>query len=213
MYLNHVIHHVPTNKRNIALTFNIANGSHVPLKMLTLLSKLGVTKATFFLTGTWVELHPRITKRIQRMGYEIASHGHRHENYTSHSNAWIERDVNAARKSIYHTTGVKSNMIRTPSGDMNVRVIKKLLKMNQTIVHWNIDSLDWKLANVTDMVRRVIPKAHPGAIVLLHACDPWTQSLKAVPPIVDGLRRKGYRFVTISELLKARNQSFKRSAR
>jgi peptidoglycan/xylan/chitin deacetylase (PgdA/CDA1 family) len=169
--------------------------------MLFLLRKLRVTKATFFLTGKWTQLHPHIAKRIHRMGYEIASHGHQHDNYSSHTNTWIEQDVYTSRKSIYNATGVMTNVIRTPSGDLNNRVIKKLLKMNQTIVHWSIDSLDWKLTNVFDIVRRVNSKAHPGGIVLLHACDLWPQSLKAVPLIIEGLRKKGYRFVTIRELL------------
>lgn len=206
MYTNRVIQHVPTNQKKIALTINIAHGSQVPMKMLFLLRRLGVTKATFFVTGKWAELNPRITKKIQRMGYEIASHGYRHDNYTSHSNAWIKQDVHSARKAIYHITGVRTNMIRTPSGDIDDRVIKQLLKMNQTIVHWDIDSLDWKLTRTADIVRRVIPHAHPGGIVLLHACDPWMQSLKAVPLIVNGLRKKGYHFVTISELLEKRKR-------
>lgn len=92
-------------------------------------------------------------------------------------------------------------MIRTPSGDLNERVIRKLKKMDQTIVHWDTDSLDWKLKQTKSIVKRVVPHARPGSIILLHACDPWTQSLKATPLILEGLRKRGFSFVTVSQLL------------
>ncbi|MCP1311854.1 polysaccharide deacetylase family protein [Paenibacillus tyrfis] len=201
MEINRVIYNVPTRKRILALTFNIAFGYLVPVQLLSLLRRKGVKKATFFLTGEWVRLNPGIAKRIQRMGYEIASHGHRHEDYTTHSNVWIEREVKAAKRAIFNATGIKTNMIRTPSGDLDSRVIKKLLSMKQTIVHWDTDSLDWKYKNVKKIVQRVIPHIHPGAIVLLHGCDPWTQTLKALPIILKGIKKKGYALVTVNELL------------
>lgn len=201
MEIDRVIYNVPTRRRILSLTFDIAHGNHVPVQLLSLLKKKGVKKATFFLTGKWVQRNPGIAKRIQKMGYEIASHGHRHENYTAHSNVWIEREVKAAKRAILGATGIKTNMIRTPSGDLDSRVIKKLLSMKQTIVHWDTDSLDWKYTSVKKIVRRVIPHIHPGAIVLLHGCDPWTQTLKALPSILDGIKKKSYTLVTVSELL------------
>lgn len=201
MKINRVIYNVPTRKRILALTFNMAYGHRVPVQLLSLLKARGVKKATFFVTGEWVQLNPGIAKRIQQMGFDIASHGHRHEDYTSHSNAWIERDVKAAKRAIVNATGAKTNMIRTPSGDLDSRVIKKLLSMKQTIVHWDTDSLDWKYKNVKKIVQRVLPNIHPGAIVLLHGCDPWPQTLKALPIILDGIKKKGYTLVTVNELL------------
>lgn len=196
-----VIEKVDTRKRIVALTFNIANGNHVPNQMLSLLRSFGISQATFFLTGMWVKTHPDIALRIRRFGYEIASHGHRHQNYTQHSNKWIEREVKAARREIHKATGVWTQMIRTPSGDLDARVIQKLISMKQTIVHWDTDSLDWKYKQVGKIVSRVVTKVHPGAIILLHACDPWTQSLKALPAILNGLKKKGYKFVTVSQML------------
>lgn len=201
MEIDRVIYNVPTRQRMLALTFDIAHGNHVPVQLLSLMKKKGVKKATFFLTGKWVQRNPDIAKQIQKMGYEIASHGHRHEDYTSHSNAWIEREVKAAKRAIFGATGIKTNMIRTPSGDLDSRVIRKLLSLKQMIVQWDTDSLDWKFTNVKKIVRRVIPHIHPGAIVLLHGCDPWTQTLKALPIILDGIKKKGYTLVTVSELL------------
>ncbi|WP_127548210.1 polysaccharide deacetylase family protein [Paenibacillus amylolyticus] len=196
-----VLSRIPTNQKRIALTFDIANGHEVPQRMLPLLQKLGVYKATFFITGIWAEDHPQIAKRIRQMGYEIGSHGYRHQDYRKHNNTWIENEVRLAQKAIWRATGVWPRLLRTPGGDMDRRVIQKLQLMNKTIVHWDVDSLDWKLRRIHTIVKRVVPFTRPGSIILLHANDPWDQSLKAVPIIVRKLRRKGYRFSTVSELL------------
>ncbi|MCG7380490.1 polysaccharide deacetylase family protein [Paenibacillus sp. ACRSA] len=199
-----ILSRISTNQKRVALTFDIANGHEVPLRMLPLLQKLGVKKATFFITGIWAEEHPKIAKRIRREGYEIGSHGYRHQDYRAHNNTWIKNEVKLAQNAIVRATGVWPCLFRTPGGDMDHRVIKKLQLLNQTIVHWDVDSLDWKLTRISTIVNRVVPHTRPGSIVLLHANDPWHQSLKAVPIIVRRLRRKGYRFATVSELLRQR---------
>jgi polysaccharide deacetylase family sporulation protein PdaB len=199
-----VVYTVPTSKKIVALTFDIAFGKQVPLAMLTLLNQIKVKKATFFVSGTWVDAHPNIAKRIGEKGFELASHGYLHRNYSRYSNAWIEQQVKKARRAIYVATGVKTNTSRTPSGDLNLRVIKKLCSMGQTIIQWGTDSLDWKMPGVGKIVGRVLNRVHPGDIVLLHACDTRTQTLKALSVIVDALRKRGYKLVTVSELLEER---------
>lgn len=212
MSINRVLSRIPTNKKLVALTFDIAHGKKVPLRLISILRKKGVRSATFFVTGVWVRLNPEIAMRIRQKGYEIASHGNRHQDYRKQSNSWIEKEVKAAKKSIFQTTGLRTNMIRTPGGDMNARVVHKLQSMNQTIVHWDVDSLDWKLTDVNKIVNRVVPRARAGSIVLLHACDPWTQSLRALSRIIEGLRQKSFNFVTVTELLRGSNHSRKASS-
>lgn len=199
---NRVVSRVPTKQAVLALTFNIANGRKVPLSVLKLLKTEGITSTTFFVTGTWARSNPDIARKITNMGYEIASHGYLHENYSERSNAWIERDVTRAQRAIQSACGIKPMIIRTPSGDMNLRVIKKLLNMNQQIIHWGTDSLDWKIRNPSQIVSKVLKKAKSGDIILLHACDTWHQSLDALPSIIKGLRQKGFRFLSVSELRK-----------
>nr|WP_173275627.1 polysaccharide deacetylase family protein [Paenibacillus sp. NEAU-GSW1] len=191
-----------SNKKIIALTFDIAEGRSVPMRMIKLLQRLKVKQATFFLTGEWTAQHPSIALLLRKKGYELASHGYLHRNYPLYADSWIEKEVKRAKRAIRIATGVRTNMIRTPGGEINARVARKLQSMGQTIVHWDIDSFDWKLKQTSAIVYRVVPKAFPGAVVLLHACDPWVQSLRAVPRIVSGLRRKGYRFTTVTGLMK-----------
>jgi len=199
---NHVVSRVPTKQAILALTFNIADGRRIPLSVLALLKSEGIQNSTFFVLGSWAALHPDIVTKITDMGYEIASHGHLHKNYSEQSNDWIERDVTRAQRAIQSACGKKPMLIRTPSGDMNPRVIKKLIAMKQRVVHWGTDSLDWKIKKPSLIVSRVLKGAQPGDIILLHACDAWPQSLRALPSIIHGLRQKGFRFLSVSELIK-----------
>lgn len=198
----HVLYRANTKRKVVALTFDVAHGHRVPLRMLSLLKELGVHKATFFLTGTWAETNSRIARKIREKGFEIGSHGYRHKDYRRHNNVWIEREVKKANKAILQATGIQTRLFRPPGGDMNPRVVRKLGSLDQLIVHWDVDSLDWILTDIPKIVRRVVPHTRPGSILLLHACDPWFQSLDALPILVKKLSEKGFRFVTVSELMR-----------
>lgn len=76
------IYQVETDKNILALTFDISWGNEKPGPILDVLEEKGVKKATFFLSSPWAEHHPEIVTRIKEMGFEIASHGHKHINYS-----------------------------------------------------------------------------------------------------------------------------------
>lgn len=199
--LPNAIYSVKTDNKVVALTFDISWGEKTPGPVLDALEKKGVKKATFFLSGPWTSTHPDLAKRIKSMGFEIGSHGHMHKNFTEYSNEWIHDQVDKASEAIYDVTGVKTKLIRTPNGDFNKRVLEKLHAMGYTVIQWDTDSLDWKNPGVDVIVNRVLTKAHPGDIILLHASDSCKQTDAALPQIIDGLRGKGYEFATVSELI------------
>lgn len=203
------IYSVPTGQKVVALTFDISWGEKTPGPVLDVLEQKQVKKATFFLSGPWTSTHPEIAKRIKNMGFEIGSHGHMHKNFSEYSNDWIDQQVRKAEEAIYDVTGVKTNLIRTPNGDFNKRVLEKLHSMGYTTIQWDTDSLDWKNPGVDAIVNRVLSKAHPGDIILMHASDSCKQTAEALPRIIDGLRAKGYEFVTVSELINGANPKSK----
>ncbi|ADG04968.1 polysaccharide deacetylase family sporulation protein PdaB [Kyrpidia tusciae] len=195
------IYKVDTNRKIVALTFDISWGDQMAPKVLDVLKNKGVTKATFFLSGPWTLQKSAIAKRIRDMGYEIGSHGYKHDNFTEHSNDWIRSQVTKAEQAIYDVTGVKTRLIRTPNGDFDKRVLRTLHDMGYTVIQWHTDSLDWKNPGVGAIAQRVLTRAVPGDIILLHASDTCKQTDRALPAIIDGLRQKGFEFVTVSELL------------
>ncbi|MFC4765911.1 polysaccharide deacetylase family sporulation protein PdaB [Effusibacillus consociatus] len=199
------IYKVQTDQKVVALTFDISWGEKTPGPVLDVLEKKGLKKATFFLSGPWTSTHPEIAKRIRTMGFEIGSHGHLHKNFSQYSNDWIHDQVKKAEEAIFDTTGVKTKLIRTPNGDFNKRVLEKLHSMGYTTIQWDTDSLDWKNPGVDTIVNRVLSKAHPGDIILMHASDSCKQTVEALPRIIDGLREKGYEFVTVTELIAGTN--------
>jgi polysaccharide deacetylase family sporulation protein PdaB len=195
------IYKVDTDQKIVALTFDISWGNKVPEPVLDILEKKQVKKATFFLSGPWTLRHQEIVKRIHRMGFEIGNHGNLHKDFSDYPNSWIIQQVRLSEKAIQQVTGVKTRLIRTPNGDFNPRVIQCLNDMGYTVIQWNTDSLDWKNPGTGAIVNRVLSRAVPGDIILMHASDSSKQIVQALPQIIDGLRAKGYRFVTVSELL------------
>lgn len=195
------VYKIDTDKKVIALTFDISWGEKVPEPVLDVLQKEDVKKATFFLSGPWTQRHLEIAKRIHTMGYEIGSHGNLHKDFSHYPNSWIRQQVGLAEKPLQQVTGVKPKLIRTPNGDFNPRVIQCLDSMGYTVIQWNTDSLDWKNPGVKAIQNRVLQRVVPGDIILMHASDSSKQTAEALPAIISGLRAKGYQFLTVSELL------------
>jgi len=142
-----------------------------------------------------------LSKKIADAGYEIGSHGHKHDNYSQYSEEEIRRQITIADGILRDMTGKSPSLIRLPNGDFDKRVLRIADELNYKVVQWDTDSLDWKNPGVDTIVNRVVEKAHEGDIVLLHASDSSKQTHQALPEIIDQLRAKGYEFVTVSQLI------------
>jgi polysaccharide deacetylase family sporulation protein PdaB len=196
------IYNVQTDKKLIALTFDISWGDKRPDPILQILEDKGVKKATFFLSSPWSESHTAIVDRIKKDGFEIGSHGHKHVNYSGLSDVDIRKQIQTADGILTELTGQKLNLIRMPNGDFDKRVLRIAGDLGYTVIQWDTDSLDWKNIGTDNIINRVVSKAHPGDIVLMHASDSCKQTHEALPVIIDQLRAKGYEFVTVGELIK-----------
>jgi polysaccharide deacetylase family sporulation protein PdaB len=195
------IYSVPTDRKVVALTFDISWGDKRAIPILDILKNKGVQNVTFFLSSPWSKTHPDIVKRIVDDGYEIASHGHRHDNYSQYSEAEMRKQITLAHDILTNMTGKKINLIRMPNGDFDKRVLRVADELGYKVIQWDTDSLDWKNPGVDNIVNRVVTRAHPGDIILMHASDSCKQTHEALPVIIDQLRAKGYEFVTVSQLL------------
>lgn len=195
------VYKVDTKEKKLSLTFDISWGEERAGPILDILEKKGVKKATFFLSSPWSQSHPDIVKRIKDMGYEIGSHGHKHVNYSSLSDEEIQTQISKAHGVLKDLTGTAPNLIRTPNGDFDKRVLRIADKMGYTVIQWDTDSKDWMNPGTEQIVNNVMKKAHPGDIILMHASDSCKQTHLALPTIIDKLRGEGYEFVSVSELL------------
>jgi polysaccharide deacetylase family sporulation protein PdaB len=195
------IYSVPTDRKVVALTFDISWGDKRAVPILDILKSKGVNNVTFFLSSPWSKTHPDIVKKIVDDGYEVGSHGHKHDNYSQYSDEEIRKQITTANGILSEMTGQAPNLIRMPNGDFDKRVLRIAEDLNYKVIQWDTDSLDWKNPGVQTIISRVVTKAHPGDIILLHASDSCKQTHEALPAIIDQLRAQGYEFVTVSQLL------------
>lgn len=195
------IYSVPTDKKVVALTFDISWGEKRTEPILNVLKEKNVKHATFFLSSPWSQSHPEIVKKIQDAGYEIGSHGHKHDNYSKLSDEEIRKQITTAHTILSDVTGKQPNLIRMPNGDFDKRVLRIAEELQYKVIQWDTDSLDWMNIGTEKIINRVVTRAHPGDIILLHASDSVKQTHEALPAIIDQLRTKGYDFVTVSDLI------------
>ncbi|MBD2844685.1 polysaccharide deacetylase family sporulation protein PdaB [Paenibacillus sp. IB182496] len=195
------IYSVPTEKKVLALTFDISWGDTRAEPILNVLKEKGVEEATFFVSSPWSESHPQLVQKIVEAGYEIGSHGHKHDFYTKLSDEEIRKQIQTAHAIISDVSGKTPSLIRLPNGDFDKRVLRIAEELNYKVIQWDTDSMDWMNIGTDKIVNRVVSKAHPGDIVLMHASDSSKQTHEALPVIIDQLRAKGYSFVSVSRLI------------
>jgi peptidoglycan-N-acetylglucosamine deacetylase len=194
----------PTTRREIALTFDDAPDTIFTPKVLDVLKQKGV-KATFFVVGHRVEAYPHIVKRIVREGHTIGNHSYNHANFLKLKNDEFRSQIIKTDKLIGKFTGFTPNIVRPPYGNINEGQIQWLATKHKKIINWDVDSIDWKGLNADQIVTNVLSHAHPGAIVLQHSGTgsggELSGTVNALPKIIDELENKGFKLVTIPELL------------
>ncbi|HEY8464895.1 MAG TPA: polysaccharide deacetylase family protein [Bacillota bacterium] len=191
---------VKKNSPEVCLTFDISWGEQTLPKVLKILEENQVP-ATFFCSGPWGVRNPEALKGIFAKGHEIASHGDRHINLSQYPKAVVEANLIKAHRDLLSVVDRVAPYFRPPNGDYDDLVIDTAREVGFETVIWSVDSLDWKNPGPDYMVKRILSKAFPGAILLFHASDSSKQIHLALPEIIKGLRAKGLKPVTLSQLM------------
>ncbi|NHM33415.1 polysaccharide deacetylase family sporulation protein PdaB [Neobacillus terrae] len=187
-------------EKDIALTFDIGWGDEKAGPILDVLKQENVKAATFFLSGAWAERHPDLVSRIAKEGYEIGILGYNYEDYMKLEEAGIRKDLSKAQTAFQKLNIKDIKLVRAPTGHFDSRTLKAAERFGLTVVHWSIDSKDWTNPGVTTIVKNV-SKADKGDIVLLHASDSVKQTAKALPEVLQEIRSKGLKPVSVSEMI------------
>ncbi len=198
-----IIHQGPSSPKVISLTFDDgADGTNID-EILKVLDAHKI-KATFFLTGTGVNHHPARIRRIVSKGHEIANHSYSHPNFRNLTYAQMNTELKKAQAVIKTATGVyPKKLFRAPYGAYNSHVLEGVGRAGYPYtIQWNIDSIDWRGDSATTLYNRVIKNAKGGSIVLMHTGKGASGTVEALPKVIKELKRQGYGFVTISQLLK-----------
>jgi polysaccharide deacetylase family sporulation protein PdaB len=194
------VFYVETDRKAMALTFDISWGDKTPEKVLDVLSQHN-QKATFFLSGPWANHYKSIVSRIVQDGHEIASHGQEHVNLSQESKEQIKKNIQSAHDILINLTDTEPRYFRPPNGDYDDLVVLTARELGYETVIWAVDSLDWKNPGASYIVERVSKLSFPGAILLFHASDSAKQTHEALPMVLENLKAAGYEIMTLGELM------------
>src|SRR3990170_8740856 len=193
-----------TSAKVMALTFDIGSDVANVSRILTVLADHGV-KSTFFATGEAATRYPAAVRSVIASGHEIANHSYSHPAFTGLTAAQIASELSRAATAIRGATGQAPRpYFRPPYGDYNAAVLRAVgdAGYGHTVM-WTIDTVDWQGLSSTAIRDRVVSRAVPGAIVLMHVGAGASGTPGALPGMIASLRAAGYQFVTISQLLGA----------
>src|SRR6266404_9784039 len=183
----------------IAMTFDDGPSTKLTPKLLDLLAAHHI-KATFFLIGENVAEHPEIVAREVREGHEIGNHTWSHPNLAKMSDDGIRGQLRKTEDAIRSAIGNRPTLLRPPYGSISARQKKWInQEFGYKIVMWDVDPLDWKRPGPNVVCNRIVKNTRAGSIVLAHDIHPGT--IEAMPCVLNQLEAKGFKFVTVSELI------------
>lgn len=195
----------------VALTFDDGPSRTITPKILDILSRHGA-KATFFVVGENAVRNKGILARAADEGHEIASHTWSHIKLTSKGFDQIASEMDRTSAVIQEATGRRPHLMRPPYGATNRNIVDFMMeRYGMTSVLWDVDTVDWKHPGTSAVINRAVMQAHNGSIILLH--DIHASTLAAVEGVITGLQNRGFRLVTVSQLIRmGRNAAQKGAA-
>ena len=179
----------------VALTFDDGPHPVYTSHLLDGLKKRSV-RATFFVVGENIPGNEALLKRMETEGHLIGNHTYSHVKLSELDIVRACAEVEKTNALICEVTGKEPEFIRPPFGEW-----KKAMecRFEMIPVLWDVDPLDWTTKNTALVVERVLKDTKPGDIILLH--DYYQSSVDAALEIVDALTERGYKFVTVDELI------------
>lgn len=183
----------------VAITFDDGPSSSLTPQVLDILKRHGAS-ATFFVLGDNASRNPSILARAVAEGHEIGNHTYSHIKMSGSSQDTVCSEIERTSAIIQSATGVSPRVMRPPYGATNGNLVNLMFnKYGMRSILWNVDTNDWRHPGVSVVVKRAVGGAKPGSIILLH--DIHSSTLAAVEGIVTGLQARGFKLVTVSQLI------------
>ncbi|RST74209.1 glycosyltransferase [Siminovitchia acidinfaciens] len=198
-------------EKEIVLTFDDGPDPKYTKSILEILKQYQV-KASFFIIGNKAIHNQDIVKQIYRDGHEIGIHTFSHPKTIQMSDKQLKLELNSSQRIIQGITGHTTSLYRSPYGDEEAKYmpshfqrLQNVTQMGYVTVNYDIDSKDWKLRDSKAIVENVLNQVSNSDIILLHDSGGDRQAtVEALPEIIKQLQNKGYKFVSVSDLM---NQS------
>ena len=194
----------------VALTFDDGPDPHSTPQILDALRAAGVP-ATFFIIGSNGEMSPDLLRREVGEGHEIGNHTFTHPDISTVSSSQFQLELSATQHLLASTVGRYTVFFRPPYAvDAEPETIDEMRPIEiaaangYLVVGMQIDPDDWERPGVEQIVQRTVEQAEKGEgnIILLHdGGGDRSQTIQAIPKIVQALRSRGFQFVNVSDLL------------
>lgn len=189
---------------SVALTFD--DGPSPDTELILNVLREHNLRATFFMIGRQVELHPQVARRVAAEGHEIGNHSYSHPIYLYSSSRETHRQLQRAQEMIGETTGIEARFSRPPCGVRSPAYFSAARRMNLRTVQWSVAGFDWKKIGAAEIAHNVLKDVRGGSIILLHDGDSQLkrdriQTVRALPLIIKGLSKRGLKIVSLSQLL------------
>ena len=198
-----IVQRVDTPQKLVALTFDDGPMPGATERILALLDEHQVP-ATFFVVGEAVAQYPQQARAIVAAGHELGNHSWSHQRMVLKSPAWVMDEIDRTQQAIRAAGATGPVHFRPPYGKKLLVLPWVLRGRGQTSIMWDIEpeSYGHVRSDPQAIAAHVLERAQPGSIILLHVMFSAREaSVQAVPLIIEGLEARGYRFVTVSELL------------
>jgi len=200
-----VVKNGPRRKKRIALTFDACSTQEpgrFDERVLRTLIDLQVP-ATLFLGGKWMEEHPDETQELANYPqFELANHTYLHPHLPRESDARVHEEFSRTQDMLYTLTGRRATLFRAPYGELDARVARLGAETGMIAIQYDLASGDPDpRISSRRLIDYVSDQAKNGSIVVMHMNGRGWKTADALPRIVLRLRKKGYKLVTVSELL------------
>lgn len=202
------IHRIETPLKVVALTFD--DGPSLYTEALLKVLHSHAVPATFFLLGQHAEQFPELVRQIHEEGHEIGNHSYSHQPFIFKPLAFIREEIDRTDE-IIRKLGYQGTIhFRAPYGKKLLGLPWILYRSQRPHILFDVVPDDWGSPGVSTIVDRILAQTKPGSIILCHDGDgdhteqDRSQTVQAIPLVIEKLKEAGYRFVTVSELLRCK---------
>jgi peptidoglycan/xylan/chitin deacetylase (PgdA/CDA1 family) len=190
--------------KQVALTFDDGPDTKVTPQILDILKREDV-KATFFIVGSRAKAHPEMVRRIVSEGHAVGNHSWSHPDFANISADQAVKQIRDTQDELASIIGYRPTIFRPPYGALNKEDGKAITAMGINIIDWSVDTMDWSGIPTKNILNLVHKELKPGGIILQHCAggkkDHLANTVKALSILIPELRKQGYTFVTVPQLL------------
>jgi peptidoglycan/xylan/chitin deacetylase (PgdA/CDA1 family) len=155
-----------------------------------------------------VKRTPGLAREVVQAGHAVGNHTYWHQSLGDADAPTVRSTVGGTNRAIERATGVTPVWFRPPWGQLSAEGRTELRAMKMRSALWTVDPQDWRpKARASGIARETVKAVEPGAVILLHdGGGDRAETIKALPWIIDGLRERGYEFVTLEEMDRVRSR-------